>query len=808
MLEFLQYIARSIELVVNVFLVSVRFCLRLTEYIPRIPTSLRLIALPFALYFVFTLVLVYPFAYIRGWTGQAWYSEKLRYAEERWQATALYDRHGNFAGTFDPRLDSKMDVNYTGKPIVLDNENYIAAPDHKSIPVQTVPEHYWNCVRYHEDRYIGSWVNPFGIDLYGVLKIPYSTLKRSIEAKKLRMGVGGSTLSMQLVRANFKLIPSRDEGISGKLSRKFVEWWHAPVVYRSLTSQGNLEMMQRWVSDHLPLAQRTGGPPLYGVEQTSRVVFGKPAKDMTIAEQFVLAAAVNHPIILLKGGKNLNRIRVGAWQRLTLERAHACAVNLVKDGTQQISTIEDLDQIASGPPDPKATPHFDTTIEAFAPRHLERARANPFLRAHILAPAVRYGARKEMENIYGYAWRQYVRGVNLTLNLSDNLRFRHRVEKALAKLQTRYASRINPDFYLDVKKSKASQSDKTAPDIVIVAANEKGQIVRYYDAGYNASYYGSWKAFNRESGGYVREKESRAIASVGKILAAIALANQGSDTLNTLYLDRSAPERGLETCRRRGKLRRGRKAEIVFACSLSPPLEHRMAKLGQSGARNLIRKLGYNLPVKYSNNDATPPTTAIVRGLITSSPRNVHHTSGLILAALTGRSRIPLPEPTLVRRFDQDGVNSISADNNASTSAIVPASIIKGANRSRLLAFLSAPLCYQHNNNRYGTLKSLYDWCHKRRADVKLHFAKTGTQVNLDQNATVDVWLTGGIQFNNGKAYSYVVLVGTGNPDRPFGQRLHASDIAAPLARILLRDLKREATLGPVAQLKPKKSSR
>ena len=65
-----------------------------------------------------------------------------------------------------------------------------------------------------------------------------------------------------------------------------------------------------------------------------------------------------------------------------------------------------------------------------------------------------------------------------------------------------------------------------------------------------------------------------------------------------------------------------------------------------------------------------------------------------------------------------------------------------------------------------------------------------------------------GIQFNNGKAYSYVVLVGTGNPDRPFGQRLHASDIAAPLARILLRDLKREATLGPVAQLKPKKSSR
>ena len=34
---------------------------------------------------------------------------------------------------------------------------------------------------------------------------------------------------------------------------------------------------------------------------TSRVVFGKEAKDLTVAEQFVLASAVNSPIILLPG---------------------------------------------------------------------------------------------------------------------------------------------------------------------------------------------------------------------------------------------------------------------------------------------------------------------------------------------------------------------------------------------------------------------------------------------------------------------------------------------------------------------------
>ena len=45
---------------------------------------------------------------------------------------------------------------------------------------------------------------------------------------------------------------------------------------------------------------------------------------------------------------------------------------------------------------------------------------------------------------------------------------------------------------------------------------------------------------------------------------------------------------------------------------------------------------------------------------------------------------------------------------------------------------------------------------------MRLHFAKTGTQVTADRDATVDTWIAGGLQFANGAAYSYVVLVGTG----------------------------------------------
>ena len=65
----------------------------------------------------------------------------------------------------------------------IDVGDYTANPDHKSIPVREVPEQYWQCLVYQEDRNLGGPLNPFGIDLAGVLKIPLSTLRRSILAR-------------------------------------------------------------------------------------------------------------------------------------------------------------------------------------------------------------------------------------------------------------------------------------------------------------------------------------------------------------------------------------------------------------------------------------------------------------------------------------------------------------------------------------------------------------------------------------------------------------------------------------------------
>ena len=289
------------------------------------------------LYVLFALVLVYIAAPIRGYIGDLTLHEKLGYDAERWLATAIYDPKGNFVGTFDPRLDSLRDVNYTDSDIELGN--YVASPDHKSIPVRDVPEQYWRCLTYHEDRYLGGALNPFGIDLVGVLKIPVTTITHSIAARRPMLGVGGSTLPMQFARVIYKTPPHAGEGGITKLRRKLGEWWLAPVIYRELTRNGDDTLLKQWAANHIWLAQRTGGQPLHGVEVTSQVVFGKEAKDLSTAEQFVLASAVNKPIILLQGNDRLNAVRLDRWRYITEVRARTCAEKLITDEAEQRKVV-------------------------------------------------------------------------------------------------------------------------------------------------------------------------------------------------------------------------------------------------------------------------------------------------------------------------------------------------------------------------------------------------------------------------------------------------------------------------------------
>lgn len=797
MITLVRALLRAIELAFSLPLMVVRFLLDWVAFNPKLG-PLRYVAWAVFAYVAFAVTLVYVIAPVRGMVGQVYESEKLHYDAERWLATAIYDGNGDFVGTFDPRLDSVRDVNWTARHIEVGD--YTANPDHKSIPVRKIPVNYWQCLVYHEDRNIGTFLNPAGIDLMGVLKIPYSSIRRSISRRKLSLGVGGSTLPMQIARVIYKTPPTTSEGAFDKLRRKLSEWWFAPVIYRELTKGGDMRPLQQWAANHLWLAQRTGGTSLHGVEVASQIVFGKQANALTTAEQFVLASAVNKPIILLEGTERLNAVRLDRWRYITEVRARKCAERLISDEDRKKKILFELVSMASGPPDPQVKPRLVTALEQHAPARAPQAKANPTIRANTLLPAARFGIREEMKLRFGFNWRNYVRGVTTSLHAGENLALRDAINARLVSLDKKYAARINPDYTLD--PSRVDESKKQ-PDIIVVAANARGDIVRYFEAGETASYFGSPVARDTTQGFYHPEHDPRMLASTGKILAAIAIANTLRDTPTTKYVDTQAPKKGLETCRHNGTQRRGRTAIVSFACSLNGPLLRRTAKVGQKRVRRLIDAFGFNMPPKDANGEDTPPSTAAVLGLISGAPRKVQHMSSVVLHALMNRGIREVRAPTLVREFDDRASKADEQGRPSDFKPIIPNAVITRAGRPLVRSLLEAPLCYEAYKTSHGTLKSLKKWCARRHKNIRLHFAKTGTQVSLDKHATVDALVTGGIQFNNGAAYSYVVVVGTGSASQPWARRLHASQVAAPLVEVLLKDLEKHAAGNPRPNLLP-----
>ena len=133
--------------------------------------------------------------------------------------------------------------------------------------------------------------------------------------------------------------------------------------------------------------------------------------------------------------------------------------------------------------------------------------------------------------------------------------------------------------------------------MVVVAANAKGEIVRYFEAGESAPYFGSPFARDAKTGRYDAAREARHIASTGKIVAAIAIANEGRDQPGTLYADPNAPGAMVDTCEKgSGDTPGQRRAVVAFACSLNAPLIARTATIGQERVKQIIDGFGFAMP--------------------------------------------------------------------------------------------------------------------------------------------------------------------------------------------------------------------
>jgi hypothetical protein len=539
----------------------------------------------------------------------------------------------------------------------------------------------------------------------------------------------------------------------------------------------------------------------------SEILFNRTAQDLardksplSIAQQYVLAAAVNQPVGLLPSrDSRVETIRVESWRRIAGRRAQECRKALL---AQDPTLHDEVDKILNALAEQSPKPQLALDPSKEVPSFEGALAANPVRRAINLALQVQYGANAELKDRYGPEWRKSVQEVQLTLDIKENYQFERRIKQELVRLQQELSTRLR--FPLVGGQETASSQ---LLDVVVVAADLKGRIVRYFELAERASYFGSAHARDSQSGLYRPQKESRMIASAAKLLAAIAIANRGEDTPETVY----ATERRCGwPCSNRG-LNCSGPAYRVFARSQNAPI---LARLVHLGLDDELEHLAANAELNRTDT-VTPMTTAAVCGYLGGSPRTVHRLAGLLLAALSGQQSRPVPLPSLldvVTLTPGAAALTPSAEQDAKQPSLSPSTLpIRPSGLPYLRSVLSGPLCERAGRDRraMGTLTRLGSpglnakgWCAERRRDVRLHFGKTASYAA--SGGTIDLWTVGGIRLVTGKAYSYVVLLGTGSVSKPWASGLSAGYVTAPLVNALLEDLttlesRQSARAGPGA---------
>ena len=143
--------------------------------------------------------------------------------------------------------------------------------DERRTPVELeeLPEYVVDATLAIEDK---DFYNHYGFSATGIIRGAYNTIfKRRVQ--------GGSTLTQQLVK-NALLTPERT------IRRKLREFALSMVVEAIYSKDTILEMY---------LNQIPYGGTAYGIEAASARYFGKPAKDLTLAEATLLAGLPQAP---------------------------------------------------------------------------------------------------------------------------------------------------------------------------------------------------------------------------------------------------------------------------------------------------------------------------------------------------------------------------------------------------------------------------------------------------------------------------------------------------------------------------------
>lgn len=737
-----------------------------------------------------------------------------QFADLRARAVALYDSEGRYFGIVHPETEH----DHLGEFARADLTPFDMSPDHKAVPVAEAPPYFWRCVVFTEDRHRGEWRNRYGVDVGHLARLPISQR-------------GGSTIEMQLARSMWKM-HSRN---SDPVWRKFYELSEAPVLNRYLVKNGDTRGLERWFAQHIPLVQGGGDEQgsIYGVYAAGQFLFGKRAEDLDPAEQLVLAAAVRRPIAWPPSEEARAEI---LYDLIGVEedrrRALLCAGEDARlaDGTRVIDSRALRIATRARLAELRVPANVGRTQAAFldvmrrggmtaeaplvAPMRLAKELAPNVQRevvaelTDLLAPVTAAQATKAVEpakrtptRLQGtHPWRGKVREVEVTLDVAKNSEFRARAREAAMTLGEqlveggRFRQGALPQRIVNELGSLSIKDGDTA--LVIAAADETGRIVRYYNSSATTAYSGFGETrplvpgFGR--GAYDRAFETRSVGSVAKLAAALLLAEGGADD----------PGRTVSNACMAGLQQRCATSPVgatparvtlarAFGSSLNPAVVRALGE-GTSIERTLelMNALGFYLPERHRQ---TPMATNLALGRFAGRPRAVHWLAAAALQAARGETGA-VTQPYFVERYRlieaaADGDYTFRLETPARTTLSLAETIGDGQARF-LREVLSQPIC----DTKDGTLRRLSAWCADARKDVALHVAKTGSVSagSLAAYNESDLWIAGGIEFADGRAYSYVISLGAGSNRGAFAKDL-GGGVLAPVADVLLRDLLEDA---------------
>lgn len=640
---------------------------------------------------------------------------------------------------------------------------YAGAP-HIALRVGQVPETFWRCVVWLEDRHLGGAWAPWGIDFRGLMRVPVDGVRGLLAGHGLRLS-GGSTIPMQLSRMMRHDSPGADRGFLDALGRKFSEWWAAPALLQELGGADGARLPQ-WVATHIPLAQGTRGSrlggSLYGIKIVSQSVFGKHVDQLNQAEQALLAAAFYRPILLAPAsdaqaqGNRDKRWRALKGRAALCLRQLASAAGAEAHSTEAMAYQEALAQLTALPaPQSLLPPDLAHEVED-RPRLDFRLAANPVQRGRYFAGSATRHLMTELADRLPDLEHPPA-ALHLSIDGIVQARLEKQVTERLHSLDRSLASHLTMPL--------VGKPDERA-QIVVALADECGRLLGYYANTSDPIYFGS--SARRDSEGVYREEtEDRAIASLAKILGVLAVA--GQDEPDTLWCA-PAEVRGGACTDDTPRL----SARLAIAHSHNGAIFWRLNQLPEEKLRALMGGFGLR-PYK-----GTHPATALALGMVGAAPMTVQRMMATVAAALQG-SGGAASQPGLI--------DAVRLTEEAPLLALprrapLESDILKTLQTPKARHFVAEVLGETLHAESAGTLARLASWQAGKHPGVTMHLAKTGTSSALVPKTTRDTWITGALTYR-ARTYTYVLLIGSPDPNRPLGTTISAGMFAPIISDLL-----------------------